>query len=215
MDWMDWVVGSKRASKDVVWSALGDAQTQHPRIEVVLDHDDLSNHRILNIVEVVLPLIQRSSPTLHRLTMWSTYRPVWPWFRVVTRIATSAPTNFASLQRKFGLTHLFGHLAETWLPGFRKSLHALTTTSILRIKPLFVWDRASIKVPLHLGSILWVLASTHEIFNWAPLAAASLTSLGPNFSSTLRHWHHTNTGFFVTLGMFTLSAAVFEPLPAI
>jgi hypothetical protein len=69
MDWMDWVVGSKRASKDVVWSALGDAQTQHPRIEVVLDHDDLSNHRILNIVEVVLPLIQRSSPTLHRLTM--------------------------------------------------------------------------------------------------------------------------------------------------
>lgn len=140
-----WWDRSERASKNVIWSALGDAQTQHPRIEVVFHNYDFANYRIVNVVEVMLSFIHRPSPAMDRI--WLTDLTVWPWLRVISGIASATTTNFASFSWKFGLPDLFGHLAKTWFACFWKCFHTFTAASIFGIKPFFIRG-PSIKISL-------------------------------------------------------------------
>ena len=130
---------------------------------------------------------------------------------VVTGIATSARTDLASFNRQFGFTHLFWNLTKTWFSRLRKCLHALTATTIPGIKLLFRLLRIIFKFPffrLKHG----ILSPANKILNRTTMATTGFATPGADFSPSLIHRHHTNTWFFMVLRMFTLSAAIFEPL---
>lgn len=202
-------IGSEGPSKDIIGSALRDTQTKHCGTEVILYNYDLSQHRRVDVVEVVLLGVVDFPPTRQRPHVVRARRPVRTRFRIIARVATSTVTNLASLKGQPGLAHLLWDLAQAGLTSLGKCLHALPTTTILGIKLLIVLIRPSIHL-LHPWLVFRVFASADKIFDGAAFAPAGLAALVADFSSALGHRHHADAGFLATLGVFALATAVFE-----
>ena len=201
-------MGSKGPSKDVIRSALGNTETKHTWIEIVLYYDHLTQHRIVNVIQVVFFLIKLLTATGN----WSlrTYWSVWTRVRVITRIATRASTNLAPFHRQSGLANFLRYLTQARFPSLWKGLHTLSAAAISRIKLFFIIVRMPVNLLHHSWSVLRILASTDKIFNRTSIAATRLTTFLSNFCSSLFHGDNTDTWLSIALCMFALSTTVLE-----
>lgn len=124
-------------------------------------------------------------------------------------ITSCATTNFATRWWKFCFSYILRNLTNTGLPWFRKSFHAIFTTTIsgLKLFLLFLF----VLFLFILRMILWIFSSEEKIFFRTAITSTCLAPLVTKMSSSLIPRHHTNTSLliFISVCMFALFATIF------